>query len=116
MDRYKEEKNSMTEYDDLVVYYALHKATPPDCDDEIVNRQICMQLSEAEQRCILEHAETIKPLEKWKEEAATYFDGGNIYYRNSRWTSHSKLVCVDTSTGMQGWLSRCRGESITEDK
>ena len=106
----------MTEYDDLVIFYAIYKATPPDCEDEVVNRTISMKLSDAEQKCILEQAEEQAPIETWREQAAEYFQGRNIYYRNSRWTDNSTLVCVDTGSGLEGWLSRTSDEGESAGK
>lgn len=102
----------MNTIDPYLVYYALHKATPPNIEDGIVGRNISIRLTDEEQECILEQATQIQPMEKWLKEAAAYFDGKNIYYRNSRWTNTSKLVVVDKATGYECYLYKTKGEVI----
>jgi hypothetical protein len=93
-----------------IVYYALHKATPPICEDNIVGGNISMRLTDEEQEFILEKATQVQPLDSWLKDAASFFDGCNIYYRNSRWTNTSKLIVIDTSTGYEGWLYKTKGD------
>jgi len=102
----------MNTIDPHLVYYALHKATPPNIEDGIVGRNISIRLTDEEQECILEQAAQIQPMEEWLKEACSYFKGCNIYYRNSRWTNTSKLVVVDTATGYECYLYKTKGEVI----
>jgi hypothetical protein len=113
MDRGKEAK-SMNTFDPHLVYYALHKATPPNIEDGIVGRNISIRLTDEEQQCILEQATQIQPMEEWFKEACSYFEGSNIYYRNSRWTNTSKLIVIDTSTGQEGWLYNSKDDALNE--
>jgi hypothetical protein len=100
----------MNTIDPHLVYYALHKATPPNIEDGIVGRNISIRLTDGEQECILEQATQIQPMEEWFKEACGYFEGNNIYYRNSRWTNTSKLIVIDTSTGQEGWLYKTKDD------
>ena len=94
-----------------IVYYALHKATPPICEDNIVGGNISMRLTDEEQEFILEKATQVQPLDSWLKDAASFFDGCNIYYRNSRWSNTSKLILVDTSTGYEVWLYKTKDDN-----
>ena len=101
----------MNTIDPHLVYYALHNASLPNIEDCIVGRNISIKLTSEEQDCILEQATQIQPIEEWVKEAFTYFQGSNIYYRNSRWTNSSKLIVIDTSTGKEGWLYKTKDDA-----